>query len=330
MTESAASYLQIYLGPIQSMLERPDVTDVYINQPGEVWIETLGGQTERHEAAEVTDALLWRLARQVANITHQGISREHPLLSARLPDGARVQIVAPPATRGPMAISIRRHLSADLKLHDYAAQGAFATTRGGEAADPVDVELSTLYATQKWGAFLGAAVKARKTILVSGGTSTGKTTFLNALLCEIEPTERLILIEDTPELLLRHKNAVGLVAVRGQLGEASVSVDDLLVASLRMRPDRIILGELRGAEAFTFLRAINTGHPGSTTTIHADTPDRAVEQLALMVLQSGIQIPREEVRSYIRTMIDVVVQLERRAGTRRVSELWWRGNAKLG
>lgn len=325
MTESAASYLQIYLGPLQAQFERADVTDIYINRPGEMWVETLGGATERHVAPEVTEALLWRLARQVASVTHQGVSREHPLLAARLPDGARVQVVAPPATRGPMAVAIRRHVSAHLGLDDYEAQGAFAGTRGAEAADPADAELKRLYDADDWGAFLGAAVRARKTILVSGGTSTGKTTFLNALLREVEVSERLILIEDTPELALRHQNAIGLVAVRGQLGETSVTAEDLLAASLRMRPDRIILGELRGSEAFTFLRAINTGHPGSMTTIHADTPERALEQLALLVLQSGAGLMRSDIVDYARAVVDVVVQLVRTGGRRRVEAISWSG-----
>lgn len=324
MTETAASYLDIYLGPLRSHLQRPDVTDLYVNRPGEIWVETLGGAVERHDAPEVTEAQLWRLARQVASVTHQGVSREHPLLAARLPDGSRVQVVAPPATRGPMAVAIRQHVSADLALADYHAQGAFLTTRGQDAADPTEAELARLYEAQDWPAFLSAAVKARKTVLVSGGTSTGKTTFLNALLREIDAAERLILIEDTPELVLRHENAVGLVAVRGQLGEAQVTAEDLLVASLRMRPDRIILGELRGAEAFTFLRAVNTGHPGSLSTIHADSPERAIEQLALIVLQSGARMRREDVVAYVERVVDVVVQLERRAGVRRVGQVRWR------
>ncbi len=130
-----------------------------------------------------------------------------------------------------------------------------------------------------------------------------------------------MLIEDTEELRLRHENAVGLIAARGHLAEAEVSAEDLLIAALRMRPDRIILGELRGSEAFTFLRAVNTGHPGSMTTIHADTPQRAIEQLALLVLQSGSRPSRDDVRHYVRESIDMFVQLERRDGKRRVTQM---------
>lgn len=317
-------YLQIYLAPFLPQLERADVTDLYINRPGELWIETLGGATERHDAPDLTESLLWRLARQVASITHQGINREHPLLAARLPDGARIQFVAPPATRGAMALAIRKHVSADLTLADYAASDAFADTRSGDADDPAAVDLHRRYAARDWRGFLSAAVKARKTIVVAGGTSSGKTTFLGALLREIPSEERLILIEDTPELVLRHDNAIGLVAVRGALGEADVATDDLLTASLRLRPDRIILGEIRGAEAFTFLRAINTGHPGSLTTIHADSPAGAVEQLALLVLQHASGLHREDIVRYIHGVVDVFVQLTRSGGRRRVSRITWR------
>ena len=322
MTSSLA-YLDIYLGPFREQLERPDVTDIYVNRPGEFWVETLGAPASRIEAPEITEAQLWRLARQVASITHQGISREHPLLSATLPDGARIQVVAPPATRGSLALAIRKHVSPHLGLADYLASGAFDRTRGSSSEDASGLELAKLYAAGDWSAFLASAVKARKTIIVSGGTSTGKTTFLNALIREVDCGERLLLIEDAPELAIEHPNALGLVAVRSALGETAVSTDDLLIASLRLRPDRIILGELRGVEAFTFLRAINTGHPGSLTTVHADSPTGAVEQLALMVLQSRVQMRRDDILSYISQVVDIIVQLERRDGRRSVSQVSW-------
>jgi type IV secretion system protein VirB11 len=327
MPETAASYLDVYLAPFLAQLRRPEVTDLYVNRPGEIWVETLGGGTERLDAPEVSEALLWRLARQIASVTHQGISREHPLLAARLPDGARVQIVAPPATRGAMAVAIRKHVSASLRLADYETNGAFAGTR---TADRGDATLERFYEAASWGEFLAEAVRSRKTILVSGGTSSGKTTFLSALMQEIPAAERLVLIEDTPELVLGHPNGIGLVAVRGALGEARVDTDDLLIASLRLRPDRIILGELRGSEAFTFLRAINTGHPGSLTTIHADSPTRAIEQLALMILQSGTQLRYEDIVGYATRAIDIFVQLERREGQRWVSQVLWTAPGREG
>jgi len=316
-------YLRSYLAPLTGMLARPDVTDIYVNRPGELWVETIGGAIERHEAPALDEATLERLARQIAALSHQGISREHPLLSATLPDGARVQIVAPPATRGPLALAIRKHVSADLALSDYVAAGAFAATRARDRLDDSDSDrsLRAQLAAGDMAGMLAAAVKGRKNILVSGGTSTGKTTFLNALIREIPADERLILIEDTPELQVLQDNVVGLLAARSALGEAEVSANDLVAASLRMRPDRIILGELRGEEAFAFLRAVNTGHPGSMTTVHADSAERAIEQIVLLVLQAGTQLNRDDVRHYVKTTIDVFVQLARVGGERRVAEI---------
>lgn len=327
MTSAAAAdgriYLRSYLAPLTGMLARPDVTDIYVNRPGELWVETVGGAIERHEAPGLDDATLERLARQIASVSHQGISREHPLLSATLPDGARVQIVGPPATRGPLALAIRKHVAADLALSDYVAAGAFAATRGRDRLEDRDSDraLAEQLAAGDIAGMLAAAVRGRKNILVSGGTSTGKTTFLNALIREIPAGERLILIEDTPELQVRQDNVVGLLAARSALGEAEVTANDLVAASLRMRPDRIILGELRGEEAFAFLRAVNTGHPGSMSTVHADSAERAVEQIVLLVLQAGTQLNRDDVRHYVKTTIDVFVQLARVGGERRVAEV---------
>ena len=316
----AGYYLDSFLAPLAPWLAREDVTDIYVNREGEVWIEALGGVIERHEEPALTEKLLTRMARQVAAYGSQGISRAQPLLAASLPDGSRVQFVSPPATRGGHVLAIRRHVASDLSLSDWTDSEAFA----GLEADTVEIGKE-----RRWHSLgerdaettLREAVTGRRNIVVSGGTSTGKTTFLNALLAEIPPDERLILIEDTEELRLKHANAVGLIAARGKLSEAEVTAEDLLIAALRMRPDRIILGELRGHEAFTFLRAVNTGHPGSMTTIHADTPQRAIEQLALLVLQAGSKLSREDVRHYVEQSVDVFVQLERRTGRRRVAQV---------
>lgn len=313
-------YLSSYLAPLAFALDRTDVTDIYINRPGEIWLETLGGNIERHDLPTLDGALLARLARQIAALNHQGISREHPLLSASLPDGSRIQIVQPPATRGDLAIAVRKHVSADLTLDDYITADAFRDVRtAGDAHAAVIERVRTLVDAGDMGTALREAVRGRLNILISGGTSSGKTTFLNALLREIASEERLILIEDTPEIRLAHENAVGLIAARSALGEAHVTANDLVSASLRMRPDRIILGELRGPEAFAFLRAINTGHPGSMTTIHADSVERAFEQLALLVLEGGSTLQREDILSYVRTTVDLVLQLTRDSSGRKVS-----------
>lgn len=316
-------YLQSYLAPFAGILARLDVTDIYVNAPEECWAETLGGGIERHTIAGLDGTALDRLARQIAAFAHQGINREHPILSAVLPGGERVQIIIPPATRGGVVLAIRKHVSSDLGLEDYVVAGAFesALLDGSQHETDLDAQLRERQQAGDVAGLLGAAVRGRRNILISGGTSTGKTTFLNALIKEIPQDERLIFIEDTPELHLHHANAIGLIAPRSALGEALVTAEDLLNASLRMRPDRIILGELRGPEAYTFLRAVNTGHPGSMTTVHADSPERAIEQIALLVLQGGTTLRREDVIHYIRSTIEVFVQLSRTAGRRSVSEI---------
>ena len=185
----------------------------------------------------------------------------------------------------------------------------------------LDASLTELLDAGKTFEFLAAAVQTRKTIVISGGTGTGKTTFLNALLKEASDSERFILIEDTPEIQLHHQNAVGLVAVRGKLGEASVTPADLVEAVLRLRPDRIIMGEVRGAEAISWLRAVGTGHPGSITTVHANSPDGAIEQLAMMSMSAGTELGRAELVDYIRATVDIFVQLSQENGSRLVTEV---------
>jgi type IV secretion system protein VirB11 len=317
-------YLSAFLEPFAGWMARPDVTDILVNKPGEVWVESVIGGIERHHAPDVTTLNLTRLAAQIARISRQGVSREHPLLTASLPTGERIQMVLPPATRGPVALAIRKHVLTDLTLADYVKTGAMDHTFGaGGNTAPMDkdVALKRSLAKGDVAAFLKLAVGQRRNIVVSGGTGTGKTTFLNALLKEVPLDERLVLIEDAAEIRLVHENAIGLVAVKGETGEARVDVESLLQAALRMRPDRIIVGELRGVEAFTFLRAVNTGHPGSVTTLHADTPNGALEQLALMALQTGTAMTHADIMAYVRSVVDVIVQLERSDGRRQVREI---------
>lgn len=315
-------YLHTYLAPFARWLEQQDITDILVNRPGEVWIDGASG-LHRIEAPEIKGETLLRLAQQIAAYASQGMNREHPLLAATLPDGSRVQIVAPPATREHMALAIRKHVVQDLTLGDYEASGAFTTaTRSASLArSHVDAELSAVLKQGRFTDFIAGAVRARRNIVVSGGTGTGKTTFLNALLKEIPDSDRLIVIEDAPELKLAHANALGLVAVAGELGEARVGMDELLKASLRLRPDRLMVGEIRGAEAFTFLRALNTGHPGSLTTVHADSPEGAIEQIAFMTLLAGSTLTRSDIVDYARSVIDIVIQLSRIDGRRVVTDV---------
>lgn len=317
-------YLRRYLAPLDPWLSRSDVTDILVNRPGEVWVETISGETARFDAPQLTEVDLARLARQVAAAASQGVNREQPLLSASLPDGARVQIIAPPATRAGLVMAIRKHAISDLSMGELQRTGLFDTALETGAAAREDQLLQNHLDRSDLMGFLSLAVKHRKTIVLSGGTSSGKTTLLNALVKEIDLRERLVVIEDAPEIRLDHPNAIGLIAVRGEAGEAKVGAEELLQASLRMRPDRILLGELRGAEAFAFLRAVNTGHPGSITTVHADSPDGAIDQITMLALLSGVDMGWAAIQAYARRVIDVVVQLKRTDGRRVVSEIVFR------
>ena len=315
--------LRTHLKPLQRWFEAQGVTEVSVNQPGEVWIARQGEPyMERHAAAELTDGLLLALAHQVATSTEQEVSKEKPLLSAELPNGHRAQFVLPPASGRGVALSIRRPAVLDLALADYEGQGAFElTNRVGKEEEQSERDLLDAYAARDFAAFLGIAVRARKNILISAGTDTGKTTLLNALLKEIPARERLVIIEDARELRPPQANVVRLFYSRGEQGLARAGVQELCEATLRLRPDRILLGELRGREAFTYLRTINSGHPGSITTIHSDSPQLAFEQLALMVMQGFPSIDKSLVIEYVRSIIPIVVQAKRSAGRRFISEI---------
>lgn len=304
-------YLEAYLAPLRPWLDRESVTEVLVNRPGELWIEDAAHPgMQRIELPEMDDRLLQRLAEQVARISHQGINREHPLLSATLPDGARIQLCGPPATRRHWALAIRRHRLLELPLDAYDR---------GPITPPVEPPSPDAMAEPI--AFLRDAIGRRRTVLISGGTSTGKTTFLNAMLREIPSHERIVLVEDTAELKLPGANGVGLIAVKGELGEAKVTPNDLLQAALRLRPDRIVLGELRGNETVSFLRAINTGHPGSFSTVHANSPKGALDQIGLMAMQTNIGLSRSETLAYAASVIDIVVQLDRIDGKRGIAAI---------
>ncbi|MGN6424303.1 MAG: P-type DNA transfer ATPase VirB11 [Asticcacaulis sp.] len=307
-TESSADYLSHYLEPLRPLLADADTTDIYINRPGEIWREQLGGQIACLKMPTLDNDYLQRLARQVAVYAHQGLSRAHPLLSASLPDGARIQIVMPPATQQHIAMASRRHRATVMPLTSYTLE-----PDQRRSVSPAPAEALPIY--------LAEAVRQKRNIVISGGTSSGKTTLLNSLLAEIPLSERLITIEDAAELQPGHANRVQLIAARGGRGEANVTPNDLLEAALRMRPDRILLGELRGAEAYTFLRAINTGHPGSITTIHADSTEGALRQLAIMILQGAHNLDYANALALVRSMIDIVVQIDRVNGRRCVSDV---------
>mgnify|MGYP000384931042 CR=1 FL=1 len=280
--------LETYLLPLERLFSLPNVAEISINQPGEAWVE-IKGEMHREPLPEFDLNHLKSLGRLVAQYTEQMISEERPVLSATLPQGYRIQVIFPPACEPrTVVMSIRKQTIMNMNLDDYEAIGAFQSTVSVEQEDSLNKTLSALLDKGEIKNFLSTAIKGRKNIIISGGTSTGKTTFMNAALKEIPPHERLITAEDAREIDLKwHPNKVHLVASRGGQGRAQVSTQDLIEACLRLRPDRIIVGELRGKEAFSYLRAVNTGHPGSISTLHADNPRLAFEQLVLMVMQIG-------------------------------------------
>jgi len=318
--------LDSYLLPLKEIMDRDGVSEVSINRPNEVWIENKGDMT-REELPTFDINHLKSLARLVAQSTEQRLSEEEPLLSATLPNGYRIQIVFPPACEpGSVIISIRKPSSVKWSLEDYDRMGMFASASVGEVEDKNDLILAKLLQLNRIKDFLMRAVLYKKNIIISGGTSTGKTTFTNAMIQAIPHEERLITVEDAREIdLTYHKNRVHLIASKGGQGRAKVTTQDLIEACLRLRPERIIVGELRGAEAFSFLRAINTGHPGSISTLHADTPKMALEQLKMMVMQAGLGMAPSEITTYIKNVVDVIVQLKRGAkGKRYISEVYFK------
>ena len=320
-------FLRKFLSPIQPFLIQDGVSEVCVNTPGECWVEEHGARgMVRKDIPEMTGRSLVQLARQIAATSHQAVNASKPLLSAALPSGERIQIVLPPAALDGGGFSIRRQVVQHLSLDDYAERGAFQRVHltAPDHRSPLDLRLCERLAARDWQGFLSAAVAGRKNMLIVGGTSTGKTTFFNAVARAIPEEERLLSIEDTPELELPQPNTFRLLASKGGQGLAKVSIQDLLEASLRLRPDRILLGELRGAEAYTFLQAVNTGHPGSISTLHADSPRAAFERLGLMVMQANLGLRREEILEYIRSVVEVIVQLTRLPnGERIVSEIYF-------
>ena len=322
--------LETYLEPFKELFNEEGVAEISVNQPGEAWVEKRGDmRCELIPALDVEH--LKSLGRLIAQSTEQIVSEEKPLLSATLPNGYRIQVVFPPACEPrTVAMSIRKGAGELFTFDTYEKFGAFEHTVTQEASDPNIPILNDLLAKGKIREFLSKSIKCKKNIIISGGTSTGKTTFTNAALLEIPTEERLITVEDAREVQLPyHKNRVHLLASKGGQGRANVTTQDLIEACLRLRPDRIIVGELRGSEAFSFLRAINTGHPGSIATLHADTPAMALEQLKLMVMQAGLGMPPHEIRNYILAVIDVVVQLKRGdKGKRYISEVYFKDSQK--
>jgi type IV secretion system protein VirB11 len=322
-----SSALSLTLHALRPLLGSPDVMELCINRPGEAFVETPAGW--RREQLPFAD-FEWciRFAKLVANSTQQRIDATSPLLSASLPSGERVQIVMPPATTlGCVAITIRRPAEKVWSIEELATRGIFRRTRhAARRLDETEQTLLRLLATGEFEEFMRVAVRSRKNIVVSGPTGSGKTTWTKALIREIPGDERLVTIEDAKELVLdQHPNHVRLFYSKDDQGVARVTPKQLLESCLRMKPDRILLAELRAAEAFDYLRNVNSGHPGSITSVHATSAELAFEQLVLLVKQnqSGRDLARNDIKSLLYLLIDVVIQFGVERHERFIKEIWY-------
>ena len=322
-----ASALDLTLCALRPLLASPDVMELCINRPREAFLETRDGW--RREVLPFAD-FEWcsRLAKLIANSTQQRIDASAPLLSASLPSGERVQIVMPPATTAEcVAIAIRRPAEQVWSIEELGRRGIFrATQQASRKLDDTEEEMLHMLALSQFEAFMRLAVRSRKNILVSGPTGSGKTTWTKALIREIPSDERLITIEDARELVLdRHPNHVRLYYSKDDQGVARVTPKQLLESCLRMKPDRILLAELRAEEAFDYLRNVNSGHPGSITSVHATSAELAFEQLVLLVKQNsgGRELARNDIKSLLYLLIDVVIQFGVERHERFIKEIWF-------
>ena len=321
-----AEQILIQMGSLRSLLDQPGVFEVLVNRPGEVWVET-GKTWAQLDAPELTFARLDALAKAIASYCGDAVDADRPILSATLPTGERVQIVRPPSVaEGQFSVTVRKPSATVWSLAELGRAGLFHDVRivdGQRVGD--DAALIDLLEQGNIEGFLAAAVRAKKNIIISGATGSGKTTLSKALIAHIPLDERIITIEDTPELIFPHQNAVQLLYAMGGRGRAKVTPKELLEACLRMRPDRILLQELRDGTAFYYIRNVNSGHPGSITTVHATSAAIAFEQLILLVKQNeaGSRLDRSDIRKLLENSIDVIVQTKRIDGAFCVTEVYF-------
>ena len=331
-TNAELTALALTLKSLGPLLQDSKITELCINRPGAVFIETASGW-QQVPTPQIDFDWCLRFAKLVANYSHQRVDATSPLLSASLPDGERVQLVLPPATSTScMAISIRRPAPQLWSIEELAQRGIFRSTRRADTScDQLETQLLRLLAANQFEAFMRLAVRSRRNILVSGPTGCGKTTWTKALIREIPADERLITIEDAPELVLdRHPNHVRLFYSKDDQGIARVSPKQLIECCLRMKPDRILLAELRAEEAFDYLRSVNSGHPGSITSVHATSAELAFEQLVLLVKQSaaGRELSRSDIKDLLYLLVDVVIQFDARQHERFIKEIWYEPSRK--
>jgi pilus assembly protein CpaF len=288
-----------FLRPIEHLILDPDISEIMVNADSRIFVEK-HGQLAEVKGITISEQALCAAVKNIARRLGDDISEAKPILDSRLLDGSRVAAVLPPCSIDGITLTIRKFNTKHFTMADLVANG----TLNADTAE-----------------LLREKVSNRQNILISGGTGTGKTTLLNILADSIPDDERILLIEDTAELNIRKSNLVRFETRREQTGIPAVTVRDLLKAALRHRPDRIIVGEVRGGEAFDLLQALNTGHSGSLCTLHANSARQAVARFADCVLQSGIELPHRAIMANIGNSVDLIVHITRIRGRRAVSEI---------
>jgi pilus assembly protein CpaF len=288
-----------FLRPIEHLILDPDISEIMVNGGSHIFIERRG-QLTQVTGITISEQALNAAVRNIARRLGDDISEEKPILDSRLPDGSRVAAVLPPCSIDGITLTIRKFNTRHFTMTDLIGNGTL---------------------TESTAHFLRDKIINRQNILISGGTGSGKTTLLNILADSIPDDERILLIEDTAELNIRKSNLVRFETRREQVPLPAVTVRDLLKAALRHRPDRIIVGEVRGGEAFDLLQALNTGHAGSLCTLHANSARQAVTRFADCVLQSGIELPHRAILANIGSSVDLLVHIGRIGGQRTISEI---------
>ncbi|NLL44777.1 MAG: CpaF family protein [Mollicutes bacterium] len=284
-------------GPITDLLENESITEIMVNGPNEVYIEMDGKVIKEDSVSFIDDEHIIRTIQRMIQPFGRTIDAANPMVDARLEDGSRLNAIIPPLSlKGPI-LTIRKFKDELANIDDFLRMGTL---------------------TPQMARFLEACVHAKLNMIICGGTGSGKTTLLNVLSSFVDESERIITIEDAAELRLKQSHVISLeTRLVNYEGEGEITIRDLVRNSLRMRPDRIIVGEVRGKEAFDMLQAMNTGHSGSMSTMHANSPVDALNRLEAMVLMAGMEIPVRAIRQYIEKAIDVIIQVERFSDGRR-------------
>jgi len=311
--------------PIAQWLAHPELSEIMVNKPYQGFVE-IAGCMQSISIPEYSPRLLDNLFQLIANENQQSLSSERPILSGSLSDGSRIQLVLPPVAKY-HTFSIRKQAFTDVTLDNIASTNFYNNIDVNESRDD---PLVALHNKKQWDQFIRVAIALKKNIVISGATSSGKTTFLNACLQQIDHDERIITLEDTREVYSSHINQVNLLSPRKTYGDSVLSMQDLLQCALRLRPDRIIMGEIRGKEMLDFIAACRTGHEGSLTTIHANSPEVAMMRMMQLIKLNNVPSMRDEdIMRDLTQVIDVIVQLKRTPQGRQLQHVYYKTSASI-